>query len=78
MEASDVPGEGIPAVVQSSVFLGLTTHYFVMTENGQELEVIQQEQAALADGAHVILRLRPEKINVFHGASRTTLIRGEP
>ena len=104
MEASDVPGEGIPAVVQSSVFLGLTTHYFVMTDGGQELEVIQQEQAALAaggddaascrpagrsspvgtkasylsDGAHVLLRLRPEKINVFHGTSRTTLIRGEP
>ena len=32
----------------------------------------------LSDGAHVLLRLRPEKINVFHGTSRTTLIRGEP
>ena len=79
VEAPDAPGEGIPAVVQSSVFLGLTTHYFVRMDSGQELEVIQQEQASyLSDGARVLLKLRPEKINVFHGTSRATLIRGEP
>ena len=32
---------GIPAVVRSSVFLGITTHYFVETADGREMEVIQ-------------------------------------
>ena len=67
---------GIPATVLSSVFLGLSTHFFVRTEQGQEVEVIQQEHAGLVDGARVLLRVRPEKINVFHGESRTSLIQG--
>ena len=33
--------EGIPAIVRSSVFLGVTTHYFVESEDGREMEVIQ-------------------------------------
>ena len=67
---------GIPATVLSSVFLGLSTHFFVKTEQGQEVEVIQQEHDGLVDGARVLLRVRPEKINVFHGTARTSLIQG--
>lgn len=69
---------GIPATVRTSVFLGLTTHYFLETAEGQTLEVIQgQEEGAHPDGARVLLRVKPERINVFHHETKTTLIRGE-
>ena len=79
MEATDGEPDasaGIPGTVLSSVFLGLSTHFFVRTDQGQEIEVIQQEHAGLVDGARVTLRVRPEKINVFHGQTRASLIRG--
>ena len=79
MEATDGEPDassGILGTVLSSVFLGLSTHFFVRTDQGQEIEVIQQEHAGLVDGARVTLRVRPEKINVFHGQTRASLIRG--
>ncbi|MBQ7262747.1 MAG: ABC transporter ATP-binding protein [Synergistaceae bacterium] len=79
MEATDGEPDassGILGTVLSSVFLGLSTHFFVRTDQGQEIEVIQQEHAGLVDGARVTLRVRPEKINVFHGETRASLIRG--
>lgn len=34
-------GEGIPATVRSSVFLGTTTHYFLTLPTGQEIEAVR-------------------------------------
>ncbi|SCM78675.1 Fe(3+) ions import ATP-binding protein FbpC [uncultured Sporomusa sp.] len=70
-------GEGLPALVKSSVFLGLNTHYFVTLQNGQEFEVIQDGQETIADGTPVYLAVKPHKINVFHHESKNTLIKGE-
>lgn len=72
------PGEGIPAVVESSVFLGLSTHYFVKTKTGQALEILStgQDQRP-GDGTEIGLRLAGERINVFHKDTKETLMAGE-
>ena len=72
-------GDGIPAVVKSSVFLGLTTHYFLETAQGQAVEAIrgQEDGALLADGTRVTLRVKAERINVFRADAETTLIEGD-
>ena len=71
-------GEGLPAVVRSSVFLGLNTHYFVEMADGQEFEVIQEldGQGIIPDGAPIRLTVKPQKINVFDCGSKNTLIKG--
>ena len=70
---------GIPATVQSSVFLGMTQHYFMRLEGGKEIEVVENSDLTdiLPDGAKVTLQIVPHKVNVFDAASRTTLIREE-
>ncbi len=71
-------GEGLKAIVKSSVFLGLTTHYFVQLEDGQDIQVIQDrdEQDIIPDNTPIILTVQPQKINVFNHENKTTLIRG--
>lgn len=60
-------GAGIPATVKSSVFLGITTHYFVTLANGQEIEVIQNSDIwdIIPDGSDIRLAVQPQKINVY-------------
>lgn len=70
--------QGLRATINSSVFLGLTTHYFVQLENGQDIQVIQDrdEQDIIPDGTSIILTVKPQKINVFNYDSKMSLIRG--
>ena len=58
---------GIPAVVQSSVFLGAATHYFLKLENGCEVEAVQDSDLweILPAGANVWLTMKAKKIKVF-------------
>lgn len=72
-------GEGIPAIIKNSVFLGLNTHYFIELENRQEFEVIQDQAGPdiIADGSRINLTVKHQKINVFHHESKNTLIKGE-
>ncbi|EXG84217.1 ABC-type spermidine/putrescine transport system, ATPase component [Clostridium sp. ASBs410] len=60
-------GDGIPGTVKSSVFLGITTHYFVILANGQEIEVIQNSDIwdIIPDGSDIRLAVQPQKINVY-------------
>ena len=69
---------GIPAVVESSVFLGIATHYFMKAADGNNLEVIQYqgEGSHLPDGTAVSLQLKSSRINVFHNDSAETMIEG--
>ena len=71
--------EGIRGVIRSSVFLGLTTHYFITTGSGQELEILQTQegQDILPDGSAVTLTVKAGRINVFRRATEETLIREE-
>ena len=70
-------GEGIPATVRSSVFLGTTTHYFLTLPTGQEIEAVRdsdEEWAVIPDGAEVRLRLKPRRINVFTADGKRSLV----
>jgi iron(III) transport system ATP-binding protein len=69
---------GIPAVVESSVFLGIATHYFMKAADGNNLEVIQYqgEGSHIPDGTAVSLQLKSSRINVFHNDSAETMIEG--
>ncbi|MBQ7486298.1 MAG: ABC transporter ATP-binding protein [Clostridia bacterium] len=68
---------GIPATVNSSVFLGMAMHYFMQLKNGEELEVVVPSDLSeiIPDGTAVSLQVVPEKINVFDRIYQTTLIR---
>ena len=71
---SDEPG--IPATITSSVFLGMTLHYFAALENGMEVEIVVPSDLSdiLPDGERVSLAVVPEKINVFDRKTKKTLI----
>lgn len=68
--------EGIPVTVKSSVFLGVDTHYFVETQEGQEIEVIQNSdlEELIPDGARIHLKVQTHKINVFNEDGSKSLI----
>lgn len=72
-------GEGMDAVVKSSVFLGISTHYFMETEAGQEVEVIRPSDVGtiISNGTKVKLRVETARINVFTEDGSRTLIRQE-
>ena len=63
----DRTGEGIPATVVSSTFLGLNMHYFLKLEDDTEIQVIQEAEldSSLPDGAKIHLKLKQNKINIF-------------
>ena len=71
--------EGIPAVVQNSVFLGISTHYFLQLQNKKEVEVIQNSDEAdiIPAGTEVMLTADPGRINVFTEDGETALIQEE-
>lgn len=72
-------GDGLPAVVRSSVFLGINLHYFVELEDGIEAEVIQPSEMSdiIPDNSDIRLDICPHKINVFDAKDEQTLICAE-
>lgn len=72
----DAKEEGIPAIVKSSVFLGITTHYFVELENGTEMEIIQNSEVEniIPDGTPIKLAVQTQKINVYNAEGTKNLI----
>ena len=74
IKTADQPG--IRATVNSSVFLGMSLHYFVSLANGQEAEVVvtQNLKQIIPDGAEISLQVLEDKINVFDAATGNTLI----
>lgn len=69
---------GIPVTVESSVFLGLVTHYFVRLPDGSRAEIIQDRsrEDIFADGSKLYARVDARKANIFRADDETTLIRG--
>ena len=65
---------GIPATVRSSVFLGMSQHYFVTLKDGQEIEVVVPSDLSeiIPDGP-AALRRRIEQF-VDAGASKFVVI----
>lgn len=70
-------GKGLRATIKSSVFLGLTTHYFIELDNGQELEVIQNSdiEDIIPNKTIINLTVDIRKINVYEYDSKCTLIK---
>ena len=68
---------GIPATVNSSVFLGMTQHYFMALRNGREIEVVENSDLTdiIPDGTEVRLQIMAHKANVFDANTRSTVIR---
>ena len=80
--------EGIKAKVCDSVFLGLNTHYFVLSDSvkcvnmdekdDERIELIQESliDDIIPNGNEVLLRLKSEKINVFTEDGSKNIVKG--
>jgi len=64
---STVPNEGLRTVVDSGIFLGLNTHYFVHLDSARQVEIIQESRIdeIIPGKSEIYLTVKPEKINVF-------------
>ena len=64
---SDSNAQGLDAVVEDSVFLGLNTHYFVKLDSGEHAEIIQESSidSIIQPGTRIKLAVNTKKINVF-------------
>lgn len=71
-------GEGIPAVIDDCVFLGLNTHYFMHLPDGMPVEVI--EESSLEDlfeiGDSVSLTVNTKRINIFTQDTTINIVEG--
>lgn len=70
--------DGLQAVIDDAVFLGLNTHYFVHFENGEKAEIIQESQieSILEKGEKISLGVKTHKINVFDKDGNVNLVKG--
>lgn len=70
--------DGIKVFVDDSVFLGLNTHYFVHTETGTKLEIIQESEIKndIQKGSVIYLKVKKEKINIFTADGSRNILLG--
>ena len=71
-------GQGMDAVVDTGVFLGLNMHYFMTMATGEQIQVVSEAtlDRPLQDGSHVKLRMKRAKINVFNEEGTDNLMTG--
>lgn len=69
--------EGIEGIIKSSMFLGLNTHYFVQLKNNEVVEVIQDSEVSeiLPNDTAIRLRVKANKVNIFDGDTKNSLIK---
>lgn len=74
----DANAEGISAIVDDCVFLGLMTHYFVHLESGEEVEIIQESSidSIIEPGTEIKLTLNTDKVNVFTADGSANMLTG--
>ena len=70
--------EGIKAVIDDAVFLGLNTHYFVHFEDGETAEIVQESKidSIIEKGTEIRLGVKTEKINIFDENGDHNLVEG--
>ena len=70
--------EGISAVVNDCVFLGLNTHYFVTLSSGEEAVIIQESSidSIIEPGTQIRLSINTEKLNIFDKETEENLLQG--
>ena len=68
----------IKAFIDSSVFLGLNTHYFAHLESGEKIEIVQESKidSIIPKGAEVYLKIKRDKINVFTEDGSKNILEG--
>ena len=70
--------DGIKAVIDDAVFLGLNTHYFVHFADGEKAEIIQESKidSIIEKGTEIRLGVKTEKINIFNETGDYNLVEG--
>ena len=68
--------QGIPAIVDHSIFLGLNTHHVLKLTDGTTVEVIQESEIEdlLEPGTKVYLDIKTRKVNIFTPDGERNLI----
>lgn len=71
--------DGIRGTVKEFVYLGLNTHYYIDTDAGETVEIIEESSLKedLKEGQSVLLKVKKEKINVFNQTGEQNLVRSE-
>ena len=74
----DAGAEGIGAVVEDCVFLGLMTHYFVKLESGEDAEIIQESSidSIIEPGTQIKLTINTDKVNLFTADGAANILTG--
>ncbi len=70
--------EGISAIVDDCVFLGLNTHYFVHLSSGEEVEIIQESSidSIIEPGSEIMLKINTDKVNLFTADGEENILTG--
>ena len=70
--------DGIPATIDSSVFLGMNMQYFLTLASGEKVQAIEEAEldAILRPGTQVKLKMRRDKINIFCEDGSRNLVKG--
>jgi len=70
--------DGIKAFIDSSVFLGLNTHYFAHLESGEKIEIVQESKidSIIPKSTEVYLKVKQDKINVFTEDGSKNILNG--
>lgn len=70
--------EGMKAFIDSSVFLGLNTHYFAHLESGEKIEIVQESKidSIIPKGTEVYLKVKQDKINIFTEDGSKNILEG--
>ena len=70
--------DGMKAFIDSSIFLGLNTHYFAHLESGEKIEIVQESKidSIIPKGTEVYLKVKQDKINVFTEDGSRNILEG--
>lgn len=70
--------DGMEAIVDDSIFLGLNTHYLVHLMNGEKLEIIQESKIdnIIPKGSKIYLKVKEDKINIFTEDGSRNILKG--
>ena len=70
--------DGVSAVIDDAVFLGLNTHYFVHFDDGETAEIVQESKidSIIEKGTRIKLGVKTEKVNIFDETGSYNLVEG--
>jgi len=69
---------GLRGIVDSSIFLGLNTHYYVHLDSGQQVEIVQESKIdeIIPENSQIFLKIKTEKINLFTEDGSSNILEG--